>query len=69
MDSSFAIPSSGILSADGTPAFSTGFDGDLPKAKDLSHHLNTLSRNRSPSSLKELYKYMNIKGMSEHIAT
>ena len=34
-------------------------------AKDMSHHLNELSRNRSPSSLKELYKYMNLKGMSE----
>lgn len=31
-------------------------DADLPKAKDMSHHLNRLSKNRNPSSLKELYK-------------
>jgi hypothetical protein len=31
-------------------------DADLPKAKDMTHHLSRLSKNRNPSSLKELYK-------------
>lgn len=69
MDSSFAIPSKVVVSANGVPVSSTavikGADGDLPKAIDLSHHLSKLAKNRSPSSLKEAYKYMNIKGMSE----
>ena len=67
MDSSFAIPSKVIVSATGALVSSSaaikGLDGDLPKAIDLSHHLSRLAKNRSPSSLKELYKYMNIKGM------
>lgn len=29
----------------------------LPKPKDLSHHLSTLSRAREASSIKALYKY------------
>lgn len=30
---------------------------DLPKAQDMTHHLNRVAKNRNPSSLKELYKY------------
>lgn len=69
MDAAFAMPSRGMLSAKGTPVtgstFTKGFDGDLPKAKDMSHHLSALAKNRSPSSLKELYRYANLKGMGE----
>lgn len=35
----------------------------LPNAKDMSHHINRVTRNRQASSLKELYKYMSIPGM------
>jgi hypothetical protein len=35
---------------------------DLPKAIDFTHHLNELARDRTPSSLKELYKYATIPG-------
>ncbi|KAF5341482.1 hypothetical protein D9758_013938 [Tetrapyrgos nigripes] len=36
---------------------------NLPKSIDLSHHLNTLSRSRVPSPLKDLIKYMREPGM------
>ncbi|WWD15932.1 hypothetical protein CI109_100356 [Kwoniella shandongensis] len=52
MDAAFAIP---------TEARETATS--LPMAKDLSHHLNRLTRNRQASSLKELYKYMSYPGM------
>jgi aromatic amino acid aminotransferase I len=52
MDSSFAIPSE-------TRAGSSS----LPNAIDLSHHLNTLSRNRTANALKELYRYANVPNM------
>lgn len=35
----------------------------LPNAIDLSHHLSTLSRNRQPSALKDLYRYAARPGM------
>ncbi|ORX39894.1 pyridoxal phosphate-dependent transferase [Kockovaella imperatae] len=58
MDSAFAIPgdlvSSGMSFSQNEP---------LPKAKDMTHHLNTISRNRTTSSLKQLYKYMTTPGM------
>ncbi|KAJ3964126.1 hypothetical protein EV361DRAFT_956247 [Lentinula raphanica] len=34
-----------------------------PKAIDLSHHLNELSRSRVPSPLKDIIKYMKEPGM------
>ncbi|KAK7039228.1 hypothetical protein VNI00_010133 [Paramarasmius palmivorus] len=34
-----------------------------PKAVDLSHHLNTLSKSRTPSPLKDIIKYMHEPGM------
>ncbi|KAG7087453.1 hypothetical protein E1B28_013419 [Marasmius oreades] len=34
-----------------------------PKSIDLSHHLNTLSRSRVPSPLKDIIKYMREPGM------
>lgn len=60
MDASHAIASRGALTASGAaypqPPDLRLVDADLPKAKDLSHHLNTLARNRKPNTLKELYK-------------
>ncbi|WVQ70021.1 uncharacterized protein L199_008245 [Kwoniella botswanensis] len=35
----------------------------LPKAKDFTHHLNQVSKNRAASSLKELYRYQGVPGM------
>ena len=71
MDSSFAIPSDGVLTSNGTSTSRSTLyrsaDGELPKAKDMSNHLNTLAKNRSPSSLKELYKYSAIPGMGEFV--
>ncbi|KAK8869794.1 hypothetical protein IAR55_000362 [Kwoniella newhampshirensis] len=53
MDSAYAIPSQ-------TRETVTS----LPKAKDMTHHLNQVTKNRQASSLKELYKYMTYPGMS-----
>lgn len=54
MDSAYAIPSQ---AQDRLVAAS------LPKAIDLTHHLNRISKNREPSHLKELYKYQSVPGM------
>ncbi|KAK4686627.1 hypothetical protein P7C73_g3499, partial [Tremellales sp. Uapishka_1] len=62
MDSSFAIPSQTVISGSGA-SLSFSDDAKLPIAKDMSHHLNTISRNRQLSSLKSMYQYMNIPGM------
>ncbi|WVW83022.1 hypothetical protein I302_105038 [Kwoniella bestiolae CBS 10118] len=35
----------------------------LPKAKDFTHHLNQVSKNRAASTLKELYRYQGVPGM------
>lgn len=35
----------------------------LPETVDLSHHLNTLSKSRHPSPLKDLIRYMGVEGM------
>jgi len=35
----------------------------LPNAKDMSHHINRLTRNRQINSLKEMYKYALTPGM------
>jgi hypothetical protein len=63
MDASHAIPPRGAVTAAGAafpqPADLRLVDADLPKAQDMSHHLNTLARNRQPNSLKELYKWVN----------
>ena len=59
MDSSYAM--AGDLTSTGA---ATIYAADsLPKAKDMTHHLNSLSRNRTASSLKQLYKYMTTPGM------
>ncbi|EKD02611.1 hypothetical protein A1Q2_03037 [Trichosporon asahii var. asahii CBS 8904] len=45
---------------------SSGFEGrsaSLPKAKDMSHHINQITKNRSPMALKELYRYASQPGM------
>jgi aromatic amino acid aminotransferase I len=53
MDSAHAIPSDSHGST----------RSSLPIAKDFTHHLNDVARNRNPSSLKELYKYSALPGM------
>lgn len=53
MDAAFAIPSS----------TQSPVVGGLPKAQDMTRHLNRLTKHREPSSLKELYKYMTVPGM------
>ncbi|BEJ18212.1 hypothetical protein CspHIS471_0704890 [Cutaneotrichosporon sp. HIS471] len=35
----------------------------LPKARDMSHHLNSITKRRQANKLKELYKYAAIPGM------
>lgn len=35
----------------------------LPEAVDLSHHVNTLSKSRHPSPLKDIIKFMAVDGM------
>lgn len=35
----------------------------LPEAIDLSHHVNTKSKSRHPSPLKDIIKYMGVDGM------
>lgn len=35
----------------------------LPKAIDLSHHVNTKSKSRHPSPLKDIVQYMAYEGM------
>ena len=60
MDAAHAIPAAGSIQPDGSAApirdARRMVDADLPKAKDMSHHLSTLAKNRQMSSLKELYK-------------
>jgi len=68
MDSSFAIPSKGQIGADGSAVKGVVdqprmINAELPMAKDMSHHLNYVARNRQTSSLKQLYKYMTTPGM------
>lgn len=62
MDAAHAIPARGGIDARGKALPPTSskvlIDADLPKALDMTHHLNRLSKNRNPSSLKELYKYV-----------
>ncbi|WVQ78293.1 hypothetical protein IAT38_000378 [Cryptococcus sp. DSM 104549] len=53
MDAAFAIPTQATQQA----------AQSLPKAKDMTHHLNRITKNRQPSALKELYKYMTVPGM------
>lgn len=36
---------------------------ELPLAKDMSHHINRLTKNRQANSLKEMYKYASLPGM------
>lgn len=62
MDSAFAIDGNVDLKQTTKMVPTTATRADLPKAIDLSHHLNELARNRTPSSLKELYKYAVIPG-------
>ncbi len=45
MDASFALPDSSDYST-----------SELPKAVDLSHHLNLLARSRRANTLKSLYQ-------------
>lgn len=69
MDAAHALPPRSVLDAQGMPAKGSSpepprfVDANKPMAKDMSHHLNFVSKNRQPSSLKELYKYMNMPGM------
>lgn len=37
--------------------------GGLPKAQDMTRHLNRMAKHREASALKELYKYMTVPGM------
>lgn len=53
MDAAFAIPSQ----------TQSPVVGGLPKAQDMTRHLNRMTRHREPSALKELYKYMTVPGM------
>ena len=62
MDAAHAIPSAGSIQPDGSAAPISSqrrlVDADLPKARDMSHHLSELAKNRQMSSLKELYKWV-----------
>lgn len=42
---------------------STGQDAHLPCAKDMSHHINRITKNRFLNSLKEMYQYASLPGM------
>lgn len=35
----------------------------LPNARDMSHHLNDITKRRQANKLKELYKYAAMPGM------
>jgi aromatic amino acid aminotransferase I len=54
MDSSHAIP---------TDPTQSSTRSSLPNAIDLSHHLSSLAKNRTISSLKDLYQYAAVPGM------
>ena len=60
MDSAHAIPAQGAIKPDGSaapmPSHRRLVDADLPKALDMSHHLNELAKHRQMSTLKELYR-------------
>lgn len=61
----FEVPTQ--LSSQGTnesrSAHSRAVGAGMPNAIDLSHHLNQLSKHRTASSLKSMYKYASIPGM------
>lgn len=38
-------------------------DAHLPLAKDMSHHINRITKNRFLNSLKEMYQYASVPGM------
>ncbi|KAL1409695.1 hypothetical protein Q8F55_003691 [Vanrija albida] len=51
---------------DGAHALSPAHEapvGSLPKAKDLTHHLNAITKRRVANKLKEMYKYSGVPGM------
>ncbi|KAL7424021.1 hypothetical protein Q5752_001606 [Cryptotrichosporon argae] len=55
MDAAHALPSAVA------PAYAAR---SLPLAKDQSHHINEVTRNRKASSLKDMYQYMTVPGMA-----
>lgn len=46
-----------------TVAAPTAPRAGLPNARDMSHHLNSITKRREANKLKELYKYASIPGM------
>jgi hypothetical protein len=45
------------------PAVEVVRSTQLPPAKDMSHHLNRITKNRKVNALKEMYKYAAMEGM------
>lgn len=65
MSNAFSLPDLAALDIQGVAhdAAAQPRISSLPLAKDMSHHLNLLSKSRQMSSLKELYKYATTPGM------
>lgn len=45
------------------PTTSAARPAGLPNARDMSHHLNSITKRRQANKLKELYKYAAVPGM------
>jgi hypothetical protein len=52
-----------ILDTVASPPSTSSPSHPPPKAIDLGHHVNTLSKSRHPSPLKDILKYMYQDGM------